>query len=92
MSKRIVYLVTTEGCESCKIMESILNKAYSANLYTFTPEVVNFKDVPNWIQTCVPLTDFPTLIFVEDNVIKYHISGTVTFKELINIVKDINFG
>lgn len=88
--QRIVYLVTTKGCESCRIMENILNKVFNC-LSSFTIEVKEFNELPFWIKTNVAIKDFPTLIFVEENVIKYHCSGTISFKNLMNIIKDIHF-
>ena len=88
---KIVYLATTKGCEACRIMENILMNVYKDNLYTFTPEVCDFQDLPDYIKIDVPIGDFPLLVFVEDNVIKYHVSGTISKKKLQDIIKDIHF-
>ena len=53
--------------------------------------VVDFKNVPEFISLNVPYTDFPTLVCVENNIIKYHESGTMTMKHLKEVLKDINF-
>lgn len=90
MSK-VVYLLTTEGCEACKIMGSILRTVREDLLYTFSIEVINFKDAPEWIKINVPLHDFPTMVFVENNVIKYHTTGTMTVRKLLDIIQDIHF-
>lgn len=86
-----VYLATTKGCEACKIMENILRKVHQQNLYTFSIHVLDFSELPEFIKTDVPLTDFPVTIFVEDNVIKYHFTGTTSAKKLQDIINDINF-
>lgn len=86
-----VYLATTKGCEACKIMENILRKVHQQNLYTFSVHVLDFSELPEFIKIDVPLTDFPVTIFVEDNVIKYHFTGTISVKNLQSIINDIKF-
>ena len=86
-----VYLATTKGCEACKIMENILRKVHKQNLYTFSIHVLDFSELPEFIKTDVPLTDFPVTIFVENNVIKYHFTGTTSVKNLQSIINDIKF-
>ena len=90
MSKRI-YLATTEGCEACRIMEKILKQVKRNNSYTFSIQVRDYKLLPEFIQVNVILTDFPTLIFLENNIIKYHVIGTMSAKNLQEIIKDLHF-
>lgn len=90
MSKRI-YLATTEGCEACRIMEKILKQVKRDNSYTFSIQVRDYKLLPEFIQVNIILTDFPTLIFLENNVIKYHVTGTMSAKKLQEIIKDLHF-
>ena len=90
MSKRI-YLATTEGCEACRIMEKILKQVQYNNGYTFSIQVRDYKLLPEFIQVNVVLTDFPTLIFLENNIIKYHVAGTMSAKKLQEIIKDLHF-
>ena len=86
-----IYLATTKGCEACKIMENILRKVHKQNLYTFSVHVLDFSELPEFIKINVPLTDFPVTIFVENNVIKYHFTGTTSAKNLQSIINDIKF-
>ena len=71
------------NCKNCK------------NRYTYSCKyvlnIVDFKNVPEFISLNVPYTDFPTLVCVENNIIKYHESGTMTMKHLKEVLKDINF-
>ena len=90
MSKRI-YLATTEGCEACRIMEKILKQVKRNNGYTFSIQVRDYKLLPEFIQVNVVLIDFPTLIFLENNIIKYHVTGTMSAKNLQEIIKDLHF-
>lgn len=86
-----VYLVTTEGCEACRIMNKILKQVQHNVDYTFSIKVRDYKVLPNFIKVNVILTDFPTLIFLENNVIKYHVAGTMSAKKLQEIIKDLHF-
>ena len=86
-----IYLATTEGCEACRIMERILKQVKRDNVYTFSIQVIDYKLLPEFIRINVRLTDFPTLIFLENDVIKYHISGTISAKKLQEIIKDLHF-
>ena len=88
---RYIYLATTEGCEACRIMERILKQVKRDNVYTFSIQVIDYKLLPEFIRVNVVLTDFPTLIFLENNIIKYHISGTISAKKLQEIIKDLHF-
>ena len=88
---RYIYLATTEGCEACRIMERILKQVKRDNVYTFSIQVIDYKLLPEFIRINVLLTDFPTLIFLENDIIKYHISGTISAKKLQEIIKDLHF-
>lgn len=86
-----IYLATTKGCEACRIMERILKQVQRDNGYTFSIQVRDYNLLPEFIKVDVALTDFPTLIFLENDVIKYHVSGTISAKELQAIIKDLHF-
>lgn len=90
LSKHI-YLATTEGCEACRIMERILKQVQRDNMYTFSIQVRDYKLLPEFIKVTVLLTDFPTLIFLENDVIKYHVSSTINAKKLQAIIEDLHF-
>ena len=88
---KCIYLATTEGCEACRIMERILKQVKRDNVYTFSIQVRDYKLLPEFIRVDVILTDFPTLIFLENNIIKYHVTGTMSAKKLQEIIKDLHF-
>ena len=88
---RYIYLATTEGCEACRIMKRILKQVKLDNVYTFSIQITDYKLLPEFIRINVLLTDFPTLIFLENDVIKYNISGTINAKKLQEIIKDLHF-
>ena len=91
ITSKQIYLIITEGCESCKIMERILKQVCKDNNYTFSIQIATYESVPDFIKFNVILTDFPTLIFLENNVIKYHVTGTMSAKKLQEIIKDLHF-
>ena len=86
-----IYLVTTKGCEACRIMERILKQVQRDNSYTFSIQVRDYNLLPEFIKVDVALTDFPTLIFLENDIIKYNVFGTISAKKLQEIIKDLHF-
>ena len=90
MNSKVVYIITTYKCSACKCMEYILKEIQKDNP-TFTITITDFHDVPEWIKNNITLTDFPTVVFIENDVIKYHFIGTLSRKKVIKIMYDINF-
>lgn len=86
----IIYLVTTIGCYACKCMKNILEEIQKDNK-TFTIITEDFRDVPEYISNNIILTDFPTVVFIKNNVIKYHFTGTKSKSKVIKIIEDIKF-
>ncbi len=84
---KYLYLITTEGCQGCKIMKDILDEHFS----DIRLRVGDFKNVPPWIKVSVKATDFPTLVFVKNDVIKYHFSGTKNVRKIRDIIKALKF-
>lgn len=89
--KNKIYIITTQGCEACSIVKNIIKSIYDSKKYEFEFAVVDRMHVPEWISNNVVLEDFPTVVFVKDNVIKYHFKGTKPAKEIEKILEDINF-
>ncbi len=90
MNSKVVYIVTTYKCSACKCMEYILKEIQKDNP-TFTITTTDFNEVPEWIKNNITLTDFPTVVFVENDVVKYHFTGTLSRKKVVKIINDINF-
>lgn len=89
-SNKVVYIITTYKCSACKCMEYILKEIQKDNS-TFTITTTDFHDVPEWIKNNIILTDFPTVIFIDNGVIKYHFIGTLPERKVVKIMNDINF-
>ena len=85
-----VYLVTTYKCSACKLMAYILKEVLEDR-----PDVelktLDYTELPEWIKTNVRLSDFPCVVFVVDDVIKFTFTGTKPTREVRQIIKDINF-
>lgn len=90
-----VLLITTPGCEACKIMENIIRKVHKDNLYTFSIDVQEFNKVPEFIKINVPMNDFPVTVLLQGGksgqTIKYHFVGTKPAREVQSIINDLNF-
>lgn len=86
-----IYIITTQGCEACNIILNIISSIYFKHKYKFEYATVDRINVPEWISNNVILEDFPTLVFVKNNVIKYHFKGTKSAKEIEQILEDIKF-
>lgn len=90
MKSKDVYVVTTYKCSACKCIKYILEEIQQDNP-TFAITTIDFHYVPEWIKNNITLTDFPTVIFIENDVIKYHFTGTLSKKKIVEIMNDINF-
>lgn len=89
MSK-VIYLITTYKCSACKCQEYILKEVLKEHK-DIELKVIDYNKTPEWIKTNVILTDFPTTIFIKDDVIKYHFVGTKANRKVEALIKDINF-
>lgn len=90
MQNKIIYLIKTHGCSACKCMEHILKDVVAE--YPDTNFVITyFSEIPEFIKVNVQLNDYPTTVFVKDDVIKYHFVGTMSAKKIKTIINDINF-
>lgn len=89
-NKKVIYLITTKGCEACHIMTDIM-LAVLDELEGVTLVIRDVSDIPGFIRTDIPLNDFPTLVFIKDGVIKYHASGTMSKDKVKTILSDIGF-
>lgn len=87
---KVVYLITTKGCEGCKIMSNIATEVFK-EVKTFDLVIRDFEAIPTFIKINVPIGDFPLLVFTENDVIKYHMAGTMSKTKLKRILGDISF-
>lgn len=84
---KYLYLITTEGCQGCKIMKDILDNDFS----NIRIRVQDVRFVPFWIKTNIKLTDFPTLVFIKNDVIRYYFSGTKSARKIKKLIETLQF-
>lgn len=90
MKNKVVYVITTYKCSACKCMEYILNEIQKDNP-TFTITTTDFQNCPEWLKNNITMTDFPTVIFISDDTVKYHFTGTMSKSKVVKLMADINF-
>lgn len=84
---KYLYLITTEGCQGCKIMKDILVNNFS----DIRIRIQDVRFVPMWIKVNVKLDDFPTLIFIKNDIIRYHFSGTKSARKIKELIETLQF-
>lgn len=82
-----IYLITTEGCNSCSIARRQIKKVKETETFEF--KEYDFKECPEFITNSIILKDFPLIIFVKDNVIKFFVEGTINSTNIIKIINEI---
>ena len=87
---KIIYLVTTYKCSACKCQEHLLKKALE-DRQDIELKICDCSDIPEWLKTTIKLTDFPTTIFIEDNIVRCTIVGTLSVNKIKSRIKDISF-
>lgn len=84
---KYLYLITTEGCQGCKIMKDILVNNFS----DIRIRIQDVRFIPMWIKVNVKLTDFPTLVFIKNDIIRYHFSGTKSARKIKELIETLQF-
>ena len=83
-----LLLITIGGCEGCKIMKNILTK-HNIDFETKDINDVRHSDI---IKTSKkPITDFPTLCFIKNNIIIETIIGSKPFDYIDMVKQRLNF-
>ena len=90
MANKVIYLITTYKCSACKLQKHLLQTAL-VGCDHIKLEECDFNDAPEFIKINVKLTDFPTTVLVENDVIKYHFVGTKSVKAFNELMVDIKF-
>lgn len=81
-----IVLITTDGCQACKIQENIIQKAISSykDKYVINFQKDDFNDAKIIVEQ-LNISDFPTTILIKDELYKYHFSGTCTKENLMHL-------
>lgn len=87
---KVIWLITTKGCSSCKCMQVILEDILQDNP-DVSLQIIDKDYTPEWIKDYIYLTDFPTIVFTIDKVVKQYFVGTRSSSKVKKILKDIGF-
>lgn len=88
-----ILLITTKGCEGCSIMNSSIERALLATSKEVTFEKIDSKDLlskDKKFYNSLKLRDFPTTVFLKDNIVTRKEVGTRPFIVVLRWI-DIDF-
>jgi thiol-disulfide isomerase/thioredoxin len=85
-----IFLVTTEGCAGCKIMDRILRKVLDKTT-DITYHVSDYTKFRHKKKELDKFRDFPTVLLVDDGEVKARIVGTEPEFYVINKIRQ-SFG
>ena len=86
----VIRLITTEGCEGCRIAENLTEKAISISDFEITFEVVDCLDPYYWdfIETN-KITDYPTTVYMIDDKVKKITIGTMNVNKIVQHIQKV---
>ena len=71
-----ILLITTKGCEACKILNSLIQKAISEYDSNIEYSIKDKDEIDIKFLKEHHINDFPTTIFYQDNIIVFIFIGT----------------
>ena len=80
--KRKVLLITTEGCEGCRIMDNIIQKALNDYEKQVDYEIKDKDNIDIEFLKKHHINDFPTTILYQNNLIVFITAGTKPAEQL----------
>lgn len=88
MANRKIILITTKGCVGCRIQRENIEKAIVNSKINIGFEVIDFdtltkKEVIEYRNKRVFLKDFPTTVFINNDVITFHTVGSLP--KIVNV-------
>ena len=81
-----IYLITTEGCLGCEIMEKNILKVIS-KYKDWCLGVYDFKIMPKELLN-LDITDFPATVFIKNNNIHSYYIGSLTKDRIDYIINN----
>lgn len=84
-----ILLITTKGCEGCRIMRNIITKVIADSKYDIEFIIKDVSEIDKTFFKNNNITDFPTTIFMISDEIKAIFVGTQSYVKLsghINIL------
>lgn len=85
-----IILITTEGCEGCAIMRNSINQAIALTSKEVTFVQKDFKDINKKQLAVNKVKDFPTVLFLKDDLIVRKESGTRPYIVVLRWI-DVDF-
>lgn len=74
-----ILLITTDGCDACKIMDAVIKEALANTRRKVDYEKINFKILPvNYLQR-YKFKDFPTIQYIVDDIVKFQTIGSYPY-------------
>ncbi len=83
-----ILLVTTEGCEGCKIINNLITQALES-YNDIELEVVDKQEVNNKFFKALYVNDFPATFLIKDGQVKFVFTGTRPVPVIVRYI-DIN--
>lgn len=80
--KRKILLITTKGCEGCRIMDNIIQKALDSYEKQVDYEIKDKENIDIEFLKKHHITDFPTTILYQNNLIVFITAGTKPAEQL----------
>lgn len=71
-----ILLITTKHCEACNIAEKNIKQAMSQSSKKITLEIKDIAEMDKKFLKDNKITDFPTVVYIKDDVIKFKRTGT----------------
>lgn len=71
-----ILLITTKNCEACNIAEKNIKQAMAQSSKKITLEVKDIKEIDKKFLKDKKITDFPTTLYIINDVIKFKCTGT----------------
>lgn len=71
-----ILTITTQGCESCYILDKLINEALTITKKEVEYVKQDFKEVDKKLIKSYNITDFPTTLLIKDDVVKFRFIGT----------------
>lgn len=90
MNNKKILLITTIGCEACTIMDGIVKEALTRTSKSIEYECKSYVDVDIKLRNSLHLRDFPTIVFLIDDTVKFSYVGTMPVTVVLRWI-DIHF-
>ena len=83
-----IWIITTEGCEGCRIARNLVYRAALQSHKDIKIDVINHLDesYKSFIKT-YNIKDFPTIVFIKNDVVMSIHTGTMPVPQLLHEIK-----